>query len=305
MLRHLTTACLLAAALPSQDFTELTTKLAAQPGYHDSMVGHAGVESDIFKLYKAWRAAATEQGLLDATEHASAVLRCYAVRGLTEVEAEVDYAAIMRARLTDTDTVMTFCGCCLAKRSVGDVVFELLRTHVPAEQLQDLAETLVTSNSPLDARNWVLRELRLHDRMLHAVRRLAQRGDRTAAVALARYQLRVDLPVIRRMLGDDPFRDDDAFRAAEAFPDPSLLPLLTRHDSEARHLLGIRSAMSLRPWIKAIAAQQSEAAADYLLELLQTVDVSASRKSLLKWAYKRAFQLYPDCKHFDELRELV
>ena len=302
-------AALAAAALPAQGFAELTAKLARAETCDDAMVGYDGARSETFRTYERWRALATVAELRSATSHANPVVRCYAVRALVETEAAFDPVALIKARLQDAAKVTTFSGCCLAEQKVGDVVFGMLRPKLSDEALLDVAEALVENDSPLDARATLLRTLRLRDGMLHRVRALAEDGDAPALIALARYRLPVDLPLVTKALPrSDPFAHHDRWRAAAAYPDPSLLPLLLRYEGAARDWLAGHNAFALRSWLGAIAAQRSAGAAAFLTRFFdENVDGGRSPYDAqhFRESYRDVQKPHADCEHYAALRERV
>lgn len=259
----------LASSAAGQSTAELTAQLAKSATVDDAMVGDDGAKSETYRTYERWRDRATIAELQDFTRHQSPVVRCYAVRALVELEAAVDWPAILQGFLRDTAGVRTFRGCCLADEKVGDVVFDEVRPRLGDEQVLDVAEALIRGRSPLYAREWALRNLRLRDGMLHVVRDLARAGDAPAGIALARYHLSVDVPVLVDLLcGDEPFDENAQFLAAAEHADPRLLKPLLQLEAAATRRLQHDHPSRLRFWLQAIAAQQSEPAGAFLARFL-------------------------------------
>lgn len=257
----------------------LVARLARAGSLDDEAVGYAGVRTETFRLYEELLSRATAAELLALTRHESPIVRGYAVRGLLATKAGFDAAQTALDHLADTQEVTTFSGCTLQKRMAGDVIFELLRPHLGEEQLLDVGETLVRERSPLQAREWALRTLRFRDGMLHELRALAKAGDAPAAIALARYRLASDVPVLAEHLRrPEPFDETAAFVAAAVHADPQLLPALRALLPAARERLGRDNASRLRFWLGAIAAQRSEAAASLLQEVLRQVPETAHKR---------------------------
>jgi hypothetical protein len=254
----------------AQTVEELTAILARAETVDAEAIGYEGERTATYRAYEQWRDRATAAELLACTRHASPTVRAYAVRALVDVEADVDWPRVLDGLLHDTADVTTVTGCCLALRKLGDVCFEAVRPRLTPDQLQDVAEAAIRGRSPLDAREWALRNLTLRDGMLHEVRALAAAGDAAAGIALARYRLPVDVPILMRLLErEEPFDDNAAFLAAQVHPDPRLLPPLLALEPAARERLERDHAGRLRHWLGAIAAQRSAAAGDFLLQLLR------------------------------------
>lgn len=272
---------LLAAPLaPAQTLAEMTATLASAETVDDAMVGDDGHTSGTYRVYVRWRDRATDDELRGAVRHAAPNVRAYAVRALVERETVVDWPALLRDFLADTAMVTTCSGCCQAHEKVGDVVFETVRPRLTEEQLQDFAEALIRGQSPLYAREWALRTLRLRDGMLHPVRTLAKAGDAPAAIALARYGLQADAPILAALLRDDgePFDENAQFLAAEIHRGPALLAPLLALDGAAKRRIGFDHPYRLRFWLQAIAAQRSAAAGAFLDRFLREVHPDSDHK---------------------------
>src|SRR5262245_10436577 len=294
---------LLSLSLAAQTFDDLTATLAAAETLDSSMVGDDGAKTATWFAFQKWLAVATAAQLRAATDHTSPVVRCYAVRGLLAKEADVDWVALMTQHLADQAEVTARSGCETTKEFAGDVMFADLRPHLTEPQLLDLAESMLAKHSPLYARQWALRNLRFRDAMLHDVRRLAEGGDAAAAIALARYRLPTDVPLlVKRLQCDDPFDDNTQFLAAAAHGDPRLLAPLLAIEGKARARLSQEYAARLRFWLAAIAAQRSAEAAQFLLRFLQVTKGDDRRYRDLAETYQEVLAPYADCAAFAALR---
>ncbi len=292
------------AAIVGQTLPELTARLAAAETLDGPMVGDGGDKSDTWRAYERWRAAATAEQLREFTKHESPIVRAYAVRALVETDADVDFAAIAGEHVLDTAKVTTFEGCGQGVEAVGDVMLATLRPKMSAEQQLDLAEALIARKSPLFAREWSLRTLRLRDGMLHTVRSLAENGDAVAAIALARYGVPRDAATLAKLLANaDPFADNAWFLAAELHRDPSLLAPLLAIEGKARKRLESDNFYRLFSWLHAIAAQGSPDAAAFLVRFLdETTTSTAHREADVLETMQRAIADHAECAAFDGLR---
>ncbi|MBL9079190.1 MAG: hypothetical protein JNL08_16930 [Planctomycetes bacterium] len=261
-----------ATAVPGQSVAERTAALARAATVDEAMVGDDGERTETYRTYERWRDRAATADLLAALQHAAPTVRAYAARALVEREERVDWTAALRPFLRDTAVVTTRSGCCCREEAVGDVVFTTVRPRLTDDQLQDFAEAAIRGRSPLYAREWALRHLRLRDGMLHEVRALARSGEAVAAIALARYRLPGDAPILVALLRQPrPFDDSVGFLAAAEHRDPSLLPALVDLADAARRRLESDNPSRLRFWLQAIAAQRSEPAGAFLAQFLRTL----------------------------------
>lgn len=257
------------AVLGQQSLDELTATLAQATTFDEAMVGDDGAKSDTYRTFERWRDRASTEQLVAFTQNASPIVRGYAVRALVQLEAPVDWPRIARGFLHDTAEVTTFGGCCQAKERIGDVCFTDARPRLTDEQILDFAELAIRGHSPLCAREWALRTLRLRDGMLHVVRELAQNGDLPAAIALARYRLAVDVPLLIRLLHrDDPWGENAQYLAAAASADPRLLAPLLALAPAAHDVVMTGAPARVQFWLQAIAAQRSDAAGAFLARFL-------------------------------------
>jgi len=292
--------------LPAQTVDELITTLAKAESLDDDAVGIAGTKSETYRSYEALRDQATKQKLLELLDHGSAIVRGYAVRALAERKEAVDWPALLRKFGTDVAKVKTFEGCILAEQLLGDVVVEFARAQklLSDDQWLDFAETLVAAKSPLFAREWALRNLRFRDGMLHPLRELAKAGDGPAHVALARYRLEKDLPLlIAHLQRADAFGDNTGFLAAQQQPDPALLPVLVGLAPKARQKVDEGFTQRLREWFAAIAVQQSSAAAQFLVEFLRATPVENKHQHrAIVDLVKAAVVPFPAAAVFEDVR---
>jgi hypothetical protein len=294
----------LPALLPAQTLAELTAVLARAASVDDEAVGFAGATSDTWRAYERWRGLATGEELRELTRHEHPNVRVYAVRALVETGAATDFVAIMKERLVDAAAVTTFSGCTLQQQLAGDVVFTTLRPRLTDEQMLDLAEALLAQQSPLAAREWVLRNLRLRDGMLHRVRALAKGGDGPAAIALARYGLPGDVPIlIQHLRAEDPFATNTQFLAAAIHKDAKLLAPLVDLEAAASARIEHDNPSRLRFWLQAIAAQRSAEAGRFLLRFLQdTRPADPFREKDLLGTYKQVLVEHAACPEFEAVR---
>jgi hypothetical protein len=302
MRRTLPLLVVLCASLPAQHAAEPVAALAAAPAYDDEIVGDA--PSPVFRDYRRLVAAATPAGLRALAAHDSAIVRCYAVRGLVELGATKELPAVLREHALDTARVEVRTGCERYATNAGDLMFDLARPKLAGEELLDIAEHLVRGASPLYARQWALRNVRFRDGMLHAIRALAKGGDAAALIALARFRVASDVPLLaERLHGDAAIFDDNCvFLAAEVSRDARLLPALAALAAAAQERLRRDNAYRLRFWLLAIAAQRSPEAAELLKSVAGEPVPDAKKRADLQQAALEALEAHPAAA-FAELHE--
>jgi hypothetical protein len=283
-----------AAAAAAQTVDELVARLAQAGSYDDAMVGDDGARTSTYADYASLAAIATAERLQKLAEHDSPVVRCYAVRALAERGETRTLPAILRAHSADVTKVAHRSGCEVLDTTAGELMFDIARSRLTAEELLDLAEHYVRTSSPLHAREWCLRTLRFRDGMLHAIRKLAADGDAPALVALVRYGVPTDVPLLLESLKrPDPFDDNCHFLAAEVSRDPRLLPALAAIAPAARRRLQNDNAWRLHFWLEAITAQGSDDAAKVLAGFVDECGVTGDRRQQLLETVRSAIEAHP------------
>jgi len=266
------------AALPAQSVDDLADRLAAAGTYDDETISDE--PSPVFVDYLRLRTTASSSQLVRLADHESPVVRCYAVRALIDTEATEHLPAILAQHSRDTAKVQVRSGCTRYEQEVGDVMFDAARDRLTDEQLRDLGEHYVRTDSPLYAREWCLRSLGWREGMHAALRRMAAAGDSPALVALARFGDPVDVAVLADALRRlSTFDENCQFLAAEVSRDPRLLPALTDLAPVARLRLQRDVPQRLRFWLRAIAAQASTDAAAFLIHFVDAKPIDDPRRA--------------------------
>jgi len=294
----------MAAPAAAQTVDELVARLARAEAYEEQDVSE-GEPSRVYPDYASLAAIATTERLQKLAEHDSPVVRCYAVRALAERGDTRTLPVILRAHAADVTKVVHHSGCEVLNTTAGELMFDIARSRLTAEELLDLAEHYVRTSSPLYAREWCLRTLRFRDGMLHAIRKLAADGDAPALVALVRYGIPTDVPLLlERLKRPDPFDDNCHFLAAEQSRDPRLLPALAAITPAARRRLQTDNPYRLRFWLEAITAQGSDDAAKALDDLVTDPGVAGDRRQQLLETVRTAIEAHPAPAFADLLQRL-
>lgn len=293
----------LIAQTPS--IAELVDTLAAAETLDGPAIGDDGIRSDTWKTYERLRSQASAAELTALLEHASPIVRCYALRALLENETKTDWPTILRAHSRDTAEVMQFEGCGKMRWAAGDVMVGFVRDHkaMTDAQWREFGAVLIREKSPLSTREWALRSLTFGDDLLHEIRALAKAGDPPAAIALARYRIAKDQPIlIEHLQRPEPFDQNCSFLAAELSGSKDLLPALQAIVPAATHRLANDNAYRLRFWLQALAAQKSDAAVATLVAFLRDAPGTDHKRKDLQKTYCELVEALPADPVFAPLR---
>jgi hypothetical protein len=281
--RALAFAVLFALPAAAQSYQELVTQLAAATSLDAEMVGDDGGKSENFVAYERLFAIATETQWRELTKHPAAVVRGYAARALRAMKAKVDWQQLVLDHLADEAKVMVCDGCCRAEERIGDAIFRSVQDQLTPAQELAIGTAALQQKSPLYLREWALRNVTFDELMLHPLRAMAKDGEPAAAIALARYHIASDVPILIAHLQRDTtgkaFDGNCQFLAATVNKDPRLLPVLTGLVDAARDRLAYDNAYRLRFWIEALIVQDAPAAADCLHDFLTDARLTAYKRA--------------------------
>ncbi len=278
------------------DLEPILAALRTAETLDDAMVGEDGAESETHRRFVRLRSLATPGQLLNLCRDRSAIVRCYALRALADAHEGVALLPILREHLRDTGEVTTFSGCIQARENAGDVMIETARPRLTEAQTAELAMDLVRTASPLEARGTFLRTLRFPDAFAPSLRALAEAGDSAALVALARFGLPEDLDTLRAALRPAEKLVDvfDALRAAEASASTRLHGALEALAPLVRRTLRNDAGYRARPWLAALVAQRTPAAAALLTDFTFSDSVPESRRRSFEDTLREVLDARPD-----------
>jgi hypothetical protein len=207
------------------DVQKVVSRMADDNVLKSAGVGFEGARTAQWVRYETLRKNATSHELEVLTTHKNAVVRCYAFQALA-ARKEAAVFPILLQHLSDDEKVATFQGCIQDTQKAGDYFIAVAR--LSANQQGVLDSVLLFDNAvKVDQKNQLLSALKPQGKWYNRVREIAQETHSPEAVlALARYQNKADVPLIKKLFENK----DQGYYAAYAvreFPHAVFYPYLT------------------------------------------------------------------------------
>ena len=201
-----------------------------------SAVGEAGSRPAQWDEYINLTKAATSKELIELTDNASGVVRCYAFQALAN-RKDKNIFNILLSHLNDTARIETLFGCTGGTIMVGDYFVDVVTPGLvdPESQKRDDAEKsvldsilLFDKHINLVAKSQVLNKLSPLKKFYQRVREITVSENTPEAIlALAKYKNKNDVSIIARFLKDESLQFW-GIQAAREFPDKTFYPELVQ-----------------------------------------------------------------------------
>lgn len=201
-------------------------------------VYYAGIRPPQYDSFTELKNKATEDELVELTNHPNGVVRCYAFWALT-YKPTAKLLPIVIAHIVDVSSVNTQFGCIGSSEKVGDFFVDLVTPKyvdfnskkLTAAEYEYLDSVLVYTPNKLYAKENAINRARKNDTTYKRLRQLVlTENNQSALVALAKFKREQDIPLIlnNREKGEryDPLLS--TYNAISEFPDNAFLPLLKK-----------------------------------------------------------------------------
>ena len=266
----------------SRQTEQVVSKIEKVNELMGSAVYYAGIRPAQYDNFTEMQKRATQEELVELTNHPSGVVRCYAFWALT-YKSSANLLPIVITHISDTESVNTQFGCIGSREKVGDFFINLVTPQyvdlkskklTPAEY-DYLDSILVYTPNKLYAKENAISRTKLNEKFYERVRELVlKENNQSALVTLAKFKREQDIPLIlnNKLKGE---RYDQLFftyKAISEFPDNAFLPLLKKSLYEA-----IEKASWSTEWrelYKAIASFKNDTA----LQLLKVPFTQTTRR---------------------------
>jgi len=221
----------------------IVSKIAKNNELMGSAVYYAGIRPAQYDNFAELQNRATQEELLELTNHPNGVVRCYSFWALT-YKPSANLLPIVLAHIVDTASVNTQFGCIGSREKVGDFFINLVTPQyvdlnskkLTTAEYDYLDSVLVYTPNKLYAKENAINRTKQNEKSYERVRELVlTENNQSALVTLAKFKREEDIPLIlnNRSKGE---RYDQLFftyKAISEFPDNAFLPLLKKSLYEA------------------------------------------------------------------------
>ncbi len=239
-------------------------------------VGYAGVRTDQWRRYETLKEKATNEELMELTEHENSVVRCYSFQALAN-RKNVDLLPILIQHLYDSASVNTFQGCLVSWMSAGDYFLEVVTPQyidLDAYKLSDKERAVVDSIIIFDkkimlaAKSDILEKLKPEIRYYDRVREIVEvENNSSGLIALSKFRNEHDKEFfIERLQSNIADIQYYGLWSVRNFPDSSFFPYIVKiHEREIKKPTGFNYPM-LRMLYQAIVQYKDKSSRE-LIEL--------------------------------------
>jgi hypothetical protein len=264
-----------------------------------NVVYNTGIRPAQYDNFTELQNRATQEELVELTNHANGVVRCYAFWALT-YKPSVKLLPIVISHIGDTAVVRTQFGCLSDGERVGDFFIDLVTAKdadsnskklTPAE-FAYLDSLLVYTPNRLSAKEDAIDRAKPSETFYERARALVlKENNQSALVSLARFKRKQDIPLIlnNQLEGERYDRLFFTCQAIREFPDNAFLPLLKKLLYQAMD----KGAWSIewRELYKAIASFKNDTA----LQLLKVPFTQTKHEDMREYHIDFIFGALKDC----------
>lgn len=294
--------------LISKSTDKLVKKIAKKNELMGSSVYYGGTRPQQYDNFEKLKKTASQNELLELTNHPNGVVRCYAFWALT-YDKSINLFPILLKHIYDYEVVHTQFGCLGSKEMVGDFliriatprVIDLESKKLDSIQFLKLDSVLIFSNSKLYAKSRAINRAETSEFLYPRLRKLVvENNDQSALVALAKYNKPEDIALILK-IGKKSKSNEvgyfNIYRAIQEFPHPDFIPLLENNLNKT--LDNTHYSSEWKELYKAIATYKNKRSIELLKIPFTQVKHKNIRKYHIDFVYE-AIQLNK-CEMYDTL----
>lgn len=192
-----------------------------------SITGHKPAQYKRFEMLKSVSSTNTLKRLFKS--HPSVAVKCYSYWALTERNDNVNYLELLKSNLTDNRKIETMFGCFISSTTVADFLISQSYNVISKRDSIALDSLILYSKNGLESKYRLLMNIPPMEKYYDEINKLAkERSEKTAIIALAKYQKHEDIDLINEELSknlNDPFY---ILLAIKNFPDKAFIPGLIK-----------------------------------------------------------------------------
>ena len=227
----------------SRETEQIVTKIAKINQLMSSAVYYGGIRPPQYDIFTELQKKATQNELIELTNHPNGVVRCYAFWALS-YNLSANLIPIVLSHIDDTTFVKTQFGCITGSEKVGDFFINVVTPEyvdsdskkLTPSEYEYLDSVLIYTPNKLYAKESAINRAKLNESFYERSRELVlKEKNQSALVTLAKFKKEQDIPLIlnNKLKGE---RYDQLFftyKAISEFPDNAFLPLLKKSLYEA------------------------------------------------------------------------
>lgn len=272
-----------------------------------SAVYYEGIRPRQYDHFTKLQKCATQNELIELTNHANGVVRCYAFWALS-YDPSANLLPILVHHIPDTAAVDTQFGCIGGMSLVGDFLIDIVTPqHVdlrskkltPAE-FEYLDSMLIYTPNSLYSKADAIARAKKSENFYQKVRDLVlKENNQPALVTLAKFKREQDIPIIleNKKGKGHPNQVFYTFKAVSEFPNDAFLPMLRASLYEAMDVKGWSTEM--RELYRAIASFKNDSALQLLKIPFTAVKNSDIRPYHINFIFEAVQEFYTPI--YDEL----
>lgn len=249
---------------------------------NDEGIGIGWKENDQWKRYIRLSEIATEEELVELTDHENAVVRGYSFQALAKNKSSQVFPILIN-HLTDTAMVTSFSGCFKTDQMLGDYLIDVVtidKNDTTDYKLDDREQAIVDiillfdKSIQLSTRTNLLLKLPPKEEYYNRIKEILLEGDEDFALPLlAKYRKKADKKLIVEKLTSTN-REDWYYglMAVRNYPDPDFYPYLVElYNYEMTQDKGL-TRPSIRILYQAIVQYKNKRSCDLIKQTLSEKD---------------------------------
>ena len=207
----------------AEPFSKALETIGSSATVDDAAVGFGAVRTKAYDAFVILCKSATKEQLITLTTDSNVNVRAYAAMALRSNFPDENFQDLLMKKLTDEDTFVFFSACEQTTTTIGDFYHQVLSGNLSEAQHAAVLEYLLGHENKLETTLIALSEWNIPETSLPKVRALAEHGNASALIALAKFKREEDYPIIIAAAKKDPF---EAFRCIAMNPQPCYFKLL-------------------------------------------------------------------------------
>lgn len=222
-----------------------------------------------------FRDSCTKDDLTKLLSCENPILRVVAFRAIVD-RKEKDYFPILLNHLNDTSKVMWwYYDDAGGDFMVSDLMIRSAERYLSQGQKDTLVDRVLNNHIYLDIAQWMMKDIKPQDKYYSIIKQTTQKKlnschDLSNTYSLAKFKKQEDIPLIKKNFNeytDNPYCNNNYFKAIEVFPDTAFFPLLTKYFDKVIKKQKQQTSDDLKYYCRAVAQYKTQKSLDILIAL--------------------------------------